>query len=105
MKKPDKIKIGDLRYKIQFCNDIYSANDHRKLYGEIDYKTQVIKIDKTSTQERIKNTLLHEVIHGLNDGYVLDIEEKTIDLLATSLINLIIDNKKFFEYLLGNDEL
>lgn len=96
---PTEIKIFDITYKITYTDkpsevDIFKRDS---LWGQIDYWTRTIRIynDGLSIND-IWQTIWHEVLHGICDKLKLDdlrTDEKTIDLLATGINSVIVDNK------------
>jgi Zn-dependent peptidase ImmA (M78 family) len=57
-----KISILGLTYRV---NEVEVVNKNIPRNGEINFIEQVIKIDKTLSEERKQITLLHEIIHGI----------------------------------------
>lgn len=56
--------------------------------GEINYMTQVIKIDSTLSEERKKQVLIRETLHGVLELLGLDEindDEKVVQSIATAL--------------------
>jgi len=98
---PNKIKIFDATYTITYTDkpsevDIFKRDS---LWGQIDFWTRTIRIfndDGKLSDDDIWQTIWHEILHGicnklkLND---LGDDDKTIDLLATGINSVIIDNK------------
>lgn len=103
---PTEIKLVDMVYKIEYCEkpsdvDIYKRSS---LWGQIDYWTRTIRIYRTkdSNDGDTQQTILHELIHGIVDKFHIDqIEkhvdyEKIVDLLATGINSILIDNPGIF---------
>lgn len=59
---PDSINILGLTYKII---EVDVVNKEMYRAGEINFVEQVIRIDKTLTNQRKEITLMHEIIHGI----------------------------------------
>lgn len=56
------IKICGVPHKIVECEDKFDTDLH---FGLIDYKTCEIRINKDISDESKKETLCHEVLHGM----------------------------------------
>lgn len=71
------------------------------LFGEIDFKNQVIRIDRNMGTERKNQTLMHEIIHAAMHelGYEeLNKDEKIVQGLSAALYHLFKDNKTIFPF-------
>lgn len=87
------IKIGYKNYNIKPENEVYD-DSRNECFGIISYDEEKIRI-ATKFSENLQNqALIHELIHAIGDKYQLDInkDEKTVDLLATGIYELILDN-------------
>lgn len=87
----DKVKIGHLIYNIY--TDKLVKN---KYWGRIYYDTLEIRIQSYSDGRKIKEirlyeTLLHEVIHGIDNivKFIINDEEKCVDLIALYILQSI----------------
>jgi hypothetical protein len=102
------VAIGNLVYSIEYVKDLtYPLTDleeeaedinelvtgSAKAFGLINYDDQTIKIDNSVKPERERITLLHEVLHGLDEHYpYLEINEMKADTLASLIIEFIDNN-------------
>ena len=57
-----KVNICGIPHKVVECEDRFDADCH---FGMIDYKTCEIRINKDMTEESKKETLCHEMVHGM----------------------------------------
>lgn len=73
-----KIRIGDENYKIIFSKDIADG------VGLYSYSDKLIKLSVVR-KHNYESTLLHEIMHGINDVYNLNLDEHIIHVLATSI--------------------
>jgi hypothetical protein len=110
------ISIGNLIYSIEYVDNLTcplvdleeEASDLSELitgsaraFGLINYDDQTIKIDKSVKIERERITLLHEILHGLDEHYpYLEIDEMKADTMASLIIDFIDDNPLFILFLL-----
>lgn len=69
--------------------------------GECEYAQQTIKIRMGRAPDCVKDTLLHECIHAIEDSLNLELTENQVARLATGLIGLFNDNPALKELLLN----
>ena len=92
---PEKVKILYKEYRVESESNIHNgAND---LYGQINYLDERISLLKESSLEQKKATLIHEVIHGLDEMYSIGLKEKQVEKLGNAFYMLIRDNPDLFE--------
>lgn len=56
------VNICGVSHKIVECEDNFNADCH---FGQIDYKACEIHINKDLTEENKKETICHEMVHGI----------------------------------------
>lgn len=79
------IKICGIPHKIVECEDKFDTDLH---FGQIDYKTCEIRINKDLPEESKKETLCHEVLHGMlvHIGYAeLSQDEQFVQALGNAI--------------------
>lgn len=90
-KWPDEIKIGPIRYKVIYCDNVQnvSTTGHSVVNGEIDFEKGIIRLYKHDCLDQMRKVLLHEIAHGFlhhidrENNIVNDSEEERFcDLLA-----------------------
>ena len=99
---PSEVKILDVVYSIEYIEkpsdvDIFKR---KSLWGQIDFWTRTIRIyDNGRQASDVWQTIWHEVLHGLCEKLDVDSEkgklsenEKAVDLLATGINSVLIDN-------------
>lgn len=82
---PNELDILGLRYKIE---QVPCVNKFEPRKGEVDFLTNVIRIDENMPEDMKVQTLIHEVLHCLCDAfglYDLNENENAIQSLATGL--------------------
>lgn len=57
-----RVNICGIPHKVVECEDKFDTDCH---FGQIDYKTCEIRINKDISPESKKETLCHEVLHGM----------------------------------------
>jgi len=102
MNLPDKIKIFDVTYTIDYFDNPADVdrNKRESLWGQVDFWTRTIRIYKNDRESGdIMQTVWHEVLHAVcnslhieTEGGELENDEKTIDLLAVSINTILLDN-------------
>jgi len=92
MKIPSKIKVSGVWYKIEIAKDTSDDMNEAQNRGRVLFGKGIIKILDSYFPESKNRTLLHEIIHILDDDLGLDLEEKTIRRLASGLYQVLKDN-------------
>ena len=93
---PDRVKIGFKDYIVTRINDnVVSYN--KVCYGAINFNNCEINISTLYSDDIQKCTLIHEIIHGIDDIYMLDLKEEQVEQLAKGLYAFIKDNSDMFK--------
>lgn len=89
----DKVKIGWKEYEVKLLESQQKLKDNaRECYGEILFDEKVIHINKNYDVEQQKATLIHEVLHGIEDMYSLELGEEVVTRLAQAIYTVLKDN-------------
>lgn len=91
------VKVGHYTYRVVH---IVGLSDGRELAGQVDYTTQEIRLRPGLTPAHQRETLLHEVLHAIDDFMGIDLTEKQVGRLANGLAMVLADNPA----LLGDDD-
>ena len=92
---PDSVNILFKKYTV--CRDNNMRDDKGNLlYGQIDHIEQMITLNEDAGLEQQKATLMHEMVHGLDDLYSIGLKEKQVEKLGTALYMLVRDNPEMF---------
>ena len=59
---PKKIMICGIPHKVRMMDDTFNSDGTH--FGEIEYAKAEIRINKALPEESMKQTLIHEFIHG-----------------------------------------
>ncbi len=93
-KLPKSVKIGSIVFTV--TNDPFKVDERgTKDWGCILYRESLIYVDTSLTLDVIKETLLHEVMHGVFCVFNIDSEqgeEKVIGPLSSGLMAVFVDN-------------
>lgn len=70
------VNICGIPHKVIECEDNFNVDTH---FGQIDYKTCEIRINKDLTEENKKETICHEMVHGIlvHLGYTEQSQDET----------------------------
>lgn len=113
-KLPPAKSIEILGFTFMFQKLDEDAADQARAYGWAYMRRQVIRYCPTDTQERIKDTILHELMHAIhhlmglgdcpaNGGEEDETaglnEERRVKILSTGLRKVMLDNPGLAEYL------
>ena len=90
---PPKLRVLGRDIPMVFVDELPKA------FGEYDYETQIVRI-RTGQQPSFEaDTVLHELIHAIDDVMQLGMSERQVHCSASGLIALFKDNPTFLEYL------
>lgn len=91
MNIPKKIKVLHLEYEVVEDRNIHEGST--ELLGQVQYIQQRILLNEEASHPRKRETLIHEVIHTLDDVYNIGLEEKQVEQLGVAFYNFLEDNK------------
>lgn len=92
---PDSAQILYKKYTVGFDSNM--RNDKGDLlYGQIDHIEQLITLNEDAGIEQQKATLMHEMVHGLDELYGIGLKEKQVEKLGVALYMLVRDNPGMF---------
>ena len=90
----DKIKIGWKEYEVEISepvqSDLYINTD--ECYGRIDWDKQRIYLSDKNSELQNRDTLIHEVLHGIENMYSIDLGEDNVTKLASAIATVLHDN-------------
>lgn len=99
MQIPKKVRIGGIDYPIKFV-PAPTSSDGALCYGTFDQEHSIIELnaEKGLPHDRMCQTLLHEILHGVMYHYNLtpEDEEVIVTTLSRGLFQVIQDNPKVF---------
>lgn len=94
MNIPEKVKILYKEYSVRQVENLHDGQDD--LYGQIQYLPEQILLNVDSSERQKEATLIHEIIHGLDEMYRIGLDEKQVEILGNALYMLIQDNPNMF---------
>jgi hypothetical protein len=101
VKIPRTLALGGTRYKVKFKSALRSPQDNTKCNGYCDFKNRVVAIDEDLDDNNLEQTFLHEVVHAIIDVWAIDsdiqLDESTVDRLASGFHAFIEQNKGVFK--------
>lgn len=80
-----RVNICGIPHKVIECEDKFDVDAH---FGQIDYKTCEIRVNKDISDENKKETIIHEMIHGIlvHLGYSMEAQnEQFVQALANAI--------------------
>lgn len=95
-----KLKIAAFDFNVVSWHN--RAADASGCFGECSTSEQLIRIADNLSPTRLRDILLHEILHAIWWAYRLadeDKEERTVTTLATGLAQVLRDNPKLREFL------
>lgn len=96
MKRPERLKIIGKRFTAQY---VAGAPLDDGLNGECDSDKQQILVRDGQPLESEQDTLLHEVLHAIDEAMGLKLKEAQVKGAATGLLAVLKDNPALVAYL------
>ena len=90
--KVTKLKILATEYEVE---EVEQIDKYERLLGQIDYDEQKIKIDKNISEDMKKETLMHEILHGILEklGYKeINEDEQKVHSIASTMYFVLKEN-------------
>lgn len=97
----ESLKILGQVYTLEVVDEISRSDP---LNGMIDHDNQIIYIRKSLPEEKKKEVLLHEVIHGISEALDMDLKEKAVQMLARSLYDFLTANQIISSWMVSAKE-
>jgi hypothetical protein len=72
------------------------------LYGETRYSKLQLAVDPGNPAHRVRETMLHESLHAVDDEYGLGLDEAIVDRLARALYATLRANPELVKFILGD---
>lgn len=93
MKIPPKINIGGMIYDIKLIPGKEHSDLHGRNYiGSIDHEKCLITLEKDMDGQMILESLLHEIMHGIEYSNQLKLSEKNVFRIARGFYQVLKNN-------------
>lgn len=107
MTHPRKVQVGPFVYTVSSDQAEMAAavrEDRKEMFGRTDHAALRILLEPTQTEPRMRDTLLHEVLHTLTTLTGLDMElgqdeEGMVNRMAPALLDVMRRNPQLVAYL------
>src|SRR3990167_3729461 len=103
---PKKIKAGGITYTLSRNSSTQDYLDAKNRWGETDHEKQTVVFSTKTTEERLAETFLHEVLHiALFNSVAIEtseLEERVVGELSPHLYAIFKANPQILHYFLGS---
>lgn len=104
MKRPTRIRVVGKVHTVHYvpAGDAMlrdGPDDAAPGFGRHDGKTLVIAIEEGQPLANEQDTMLHEVLHAVEDAMGMDVPEDVVEKFATGLLAVLKDNPGLVSYL------
>jgi len=76
LKIPDKVKVAGIEYKVEICKDYTDEMNEAEFRGKVFFKENKIKLLNSYSIDEKMRTLIHEVLHIIDDNSKIDMSEE-----------------------------
>lgn len=94
MNIPESVKVGYKDYQVVKVDNLDDGTN--LLFGEVMYHDEVIKLANKYPENQMKCTLIHELVHAVDDMLGIDLKEEQVIKLGAGLYQVIKDNPDMF---------
>lgn len=92
----DKIKVGWKEYRVVETNDAQKlALGNQLCYGNVNYGEFVIHINENISEEQKEATLIHEILHAIDNLWNIDLMEDEVTRLADGIQTVLVQNNLY----------
>lgn len=92
---PEQVHLLYKDYKVKKTSNLRSDSGET-LYGQTQYIEQLILINDNASEDQQKATLIHELVHGLDELFGTELKEEQVEKLGNAFYMLIRDNPEMF---------
>ncbi len=71
---PKRLKIGNMTYDLEIMGSAQTRESGA--HGQCVYNDQVIRLGSIMKRQQARDSLMHEVIHAILDGYGIEVEKE-----------------------------
>lgn len=91
IKIPAKVKVGYRTYTVRVVDEIVGIGGD-VCYGVCNQDTETITVSSKYPVNQQECSFLHELLHGIDAIYNLDLSENQVNQLAVGLYTTFLDN-------------
>jgi hypothetical protein len=91
------------KYKVLWETPVHDYDDGTHCYGNVNHTNMVIKLDPAFPEWRIKQTILHEMLHIVENVFGMDLEEGQLENLTIGLDIMLRENPEIFRLLMKGE--
>ena len=91
---PKKVRVLFKEYTIE--EQINLHDEEGELYGRIDFLPEKILLNAEASEEQKKATLIHEIVHALDEMYKIELKEEQVEKMGNALYMLCRHNQELF---------
>lgn len=95
-----KLKILYKDYEIVEVENLH--NTEGDLYGEIEYLSEVIKLNPAASTKVKDSTLIHEATHAVDEMYSIGLKEEQVEKLGNAIYMMIAENEDLIKSIMKN---
>lgn len=95
MSRPTQIRVVGKTYAVLFVDEVDSEDSN----GEHDLQRQEIKVKNAIHPELAMDTLLHEVLHAIDEQLDLRLKHKQVHALAVGILQVLRENDHLVKFL------
>jgi hypothetical protein len=99
---PAVVKVLGKTFSIEWSKSAHDSDEPSS--GECSVAKQVIKVDLGFHHEYNQDTLLHELLHAIDDSLNLKAGERRVHALSTALLAVMKDNPRVRQFIFGNQK-
>ena len=92
---PEQVHLLYKDYKVKKTSNLRSDSGET-LYGQTQFIEQLILINDNASEDQQKATLIHELVHGLDELFGIELKEEQVEKVGNAFYMLIRDNLEMF---------
>jgi hypothetical protein len=92
---PETVKVGYKDYQVVKVENLDDGTN--LLYGQVLHPYEIIKLANKYSDNQMKCTLIHELVHAVDDLLGIDLKEEQVVKLGNGLYQVIKDNPGMFQ--------
>ena len=94
--KPNSMRVMGKNYKVLHLDLKGKGGDGMDLYGDLQYRTNLIRVEKSLCRDQMTDSLIHEALHAIDDSLCIGLKEKQIRAISAFVLDIISENPHIF---------